>query len=59
MNLGNASGAYLGGLTITYAGLTSVPWLAAILTILGLAGALLSYGVERKLSQQVLVNNSV
>ncbi len=59
LNLGNASGAYLGGLTITYAGLTSVPWLAAILTILGLAGALLSYGVERKLSQQVLVNNSV
>jgi DHA1 family inner membrane transport protein len=49
LNLGNAAGAYLGGLAITYTGLSSVPWLAAILATFALAGAILSYGIESKL----------
>ncbi|TDF95058.1 MFS transporter [Paenibacillus piri] len=48
LNLGNASGAYMGGLAITYSGLHSVPWLAAVLAALGLAFAVLSFGVEKK-----------
>lgn len=49
LNLGNASGAYLGGLVITYAGLPNVPWLAAGLAFLGCGGAILSYViVDRK-----------
>lgn len=50
LNLGNAGGAYLGGLAITYTGLPSVPWVAAVLAALGLIGAMTSYLVERKLS---------
>ncbi|QQZ60578.1 MFS transporter [Paenibacillus sonchi] len=43
LNLGNAAGAYLGGAAITQWGLSSIPWLAASLAALGLAGAWLSY----------------
>lgn len=50
LNLGNAGGAYLGGLAITYSGLASVPWLAAALAALGLIGAMTSYLIERKLT---------
>lgn len=50
LNLGNAGGAYLGGLAITYTGLSSVPWLASLLALLGLVGAMTSYMVERRLS---------
>jgi DHA1 family inner membrane transport protein len=48
LNLGNASGAYLGGLAITYLGLSYIPWLAAILAALALLGAVLSYTIEKK-----------
>lgn len=43
LNLGNAAGAYLGGLTINTLGLSFIPWLAAGLALLALAGAWLSY----------------
>ncbi|OAO89100.1 hypothetical protein AXX17_ATUG04530 [Arabidopsis thaliana] len=52
LNLGNAGGAYIGGLTITYAGLGNVPITASILAALGLAVALLSVALERKQSKQ-------
>ncbi|GIP22828.1 MFS transporter [Paenibacillus sp. J22TS3] len=52
LNLGNASGAYLGGLVITYAGLPNVPWLAAGLALLGCGGAILSYSIERRGKKQ-------
>jgi DHA1 family inner membrane transport protein len=55
LNLGNASGAYLGGVTITYMGLSSVPWLAACLAVLALGGVILSFGLEKRRSQLVAV----
>jgi DHA1 family inner membrane transport protein len=58
LNLGNAGGAYLGGLVITYTGLSSVPYLAAMLATLGLIGAMTSYLVERKLSLRTSVHKS-
>lgn len=42
LNLGNAAGAYLGGLTINVLGLSFIPWLAAGLALLALFGAWLS-----------------
>ncbi|WP_079909501.1 MFS transporter [Paenibacillus sp. 32352] len=48
LNLGNAGGAYLGGLTITLAGLPYVPWLAALLAALALLGAIISSQADRK-----------
>ncbi|MNI26704.1 Inner membrane transport protein YdhP [compost metagenome] len=56
LNLGNASGAYLGGLAITYTGLASIPWLAAILALLALGGAILSYRIEKNAGQRVSVS---
>jgi DHA1 family inner membrane transport protein len=50
LNIGNAGGAYLGGVVITYAGLSYVPGLSAVLAALGLVGALVSIAVERRLS---------
>jgi DHA1 family inner membrane transport protein len=42
-NLGNAMGAYVGGLVITHQlGLNAVPWVAAILTVIGLVIAVWS-----------------
>ncbi|MCS7464006.1 MFS transporter [Paenibacillus doosanensis] len=55
LNLGNAAGAYLGGLTITYSELTSVPWLSAVLAVLGLLGAMMSFRADSKPSRQVAV----
>ncbi|MNL59772.1 hypothetical protein D3C87_1835260 [compost metagenome] len=43
LNLGNAAGAYLGGLAITSFGLSSIQWLSAVLAVLALGGAWLSY----------------
>ncbi|MCU6791080.1 MFS transporter [Paenibacillus sp. WQ 127069] len=57
LNLGNASGAYLGGVTITYMGLSSVPWLAACLAVLALGGVILSFGLEKRRSQLVAVQS--
>ncbi|MBE1445171.1 MFS transporter [Paenibacillus sp. OAS669] len=48
LNLGNAGGAYLGGLTITLAGLPYVPWLAALLAALALLGAIISSQADKK-----------
>ncbi|MDF9844841.1 MULTISPECIES: MFS transporter [unclassified Paenibacillus] len=43
LNLGNAAGAYLGGAAIDSFGLTSIPWLSAVLAVMALAGAWFSY----------------
>lgn len=43
LNLGNAAGAYLGGVAISSFGLSYIPWLSAGLAVLALAGAWLSY----------------
>ncbi|WP_028552773.1 MFS transporter [Paenibacillus sp. UNC451MF] len=50
LNLGNAGGAYLGGLAITFTGLPSVPWLAALLAALALIGAIVSYQTGKRSS---------
>ncbi|NHN29005.1 MFS transporter [Paenibacillus agricola] len=54
LNVGNASGAYLGGLTITSMSLSSLPWLAAALAALAFVGVMLSYLVEKKMSRRAL-----
>ena len=48
LNIGNAGGAYLGGLAITYSGLSALPWLASALALIGLAGATISYITSRR-----------
>ena len=48
-NLGNALGAWAGGLAISQGpGLTSLGWVAALLTVAGLAIALLSRSLDRR-----------
>lgn len=42
-NLGNASGAFIGGWVITHMGLTYLPWAGALLPVLGLILGLISY----------------
>ncbi|AJS60607.1 MFS transporter [Paenibacillus sp. IHBB 10380] len=49
-NLGNATGAFIGGWVITQMGLTSLPWVGAILVGLGLVLGIACYIVERKQS---------
>ncbi|MGF7047884.1 DHA1 family inner membrane transport protein [Paenibacillus sp. DS2015] len=49
-NLGNATGAFIGGWVITQMGLTSLPWVGAILVGLGLLLGIASYITERKQS---------
>ncbi|RJF88979.1 MFS transporter [Oleomonas cavernae] len=47
-NLGNALGAWAGGLTIDHGpGLTALPWVAALITLGGLALALVSRRLDR------------
>jgi len=47
-NLGNAAGAWLGGLTIDHGpGLHAVPYVAAILPVAGIAVALVSWRLDR------------
>lgn len=48
MNLGNAGGAFLGGAIITHLSLSSLPWVAAILTLLGLLLSMISYRLEKR-----------
>ncbi len=47
-NLGNAGGAIIGGLAVNGIGLHHVPWIAAIVTIGGLALTAISYRLELK-----------
>lgn len=48
-NLGNALGAWLGGVVIaTQAGLTATPWVAALLSAIGLGLALWSVQLQRR-----------
>ncbi|WP_454191394.1 MFS transporter [Paenibacillus sp. Marseille-Q7038] len=43
LNLGNASGAFIGGLIITHAGLAYIPLAGGLMAALGICGAVLSY----------------
>ncbi|MHA0856930.1 MFS transporter [Paenibacillus sp. CMAA1364] len=47
-NLGNATGAFVGGWVITHLGITSLPWVGAILVGIGLLIAIGCYMAERK-----------
>lgn len=48
-NLGNAMGAWVGGLVITHQlGLNAVPWVAAILTVIGLVIAIWSLWLDKR-----------
>ncbi|MNZ58571.1 Inner membrane transport protein YdhP [compost metagenome] len=47
-NLGNAAGAFIGGVVITHVGLSSLPWVGSIIVALGLVLLVLSYVQERK-----------
>jgi DHA1 family inner membrane transport protein len=52
LNLGNASGAFLGGVVITYMGLPNLPWVSAVIALAGMAGALASLALERRLHSE-------
>lgn len=43
LNIGNASGAFLGGLVITHAGLAYIPMTGGLMAAFGIGGAVLSY----------------
>ncbi len=47
-NLGNAAGAFIGGLVITHMGLASLPWIGSIIVTLALVIGAISYVQERK-----------
>ncbi|SDF59723.1 MFS transporter, DHA1 family, arabinose polymer transporter [Fontibacillus panacisegetis] len=47
-NLGNAAGAFIGGVVITHVGLSSLPWVGSIIVALGLVLLVLSFVQERK-----------
>ena len=50
-NLGNALGAYLGGIVIDYGfggGLKAVPWTASLVTIVGILFTLWGYRQSRR-----------
>lgn len=49
LNVGNAGGAYVGGLAITHLGLSSLPWVASSLALIGLLGMFVSFAVERRM----------
>lgn len=48
LNLGNAGGAFLGGLVITHVGLAELPWFGALLSLCGLLLSLVSLAWDRK-----------
>ncbi|MFB5760840.1 MFS transporter [Paenibacillus medicaginis] len=50
LNLGNASGAFFGGVVITYMGLHNLPWVSAVIALAGMAGAIGSLALERRLN---------
>ncbi|WP_334076853.1 MFS transporter [Paenibacillus sanfengchensis] len=47
-NLGNAAGAFIGGLAIPHLGLTSLPWIGSLLVSLALILGAISYIGERR-----------
>ncbi|MNP67904.1 putative arabinose transporter [compost metagenome] len=47
-NLGNAAGAFIGGLVIIHLGLPALPWVGSLLAALALLLGAISYAQERK-----------
>ncbi|MFC7392921.1 MFS transporter [Scopulibacillus cellulosilyticus] len=47
-NLGNAGGAFLGGFAVDHTGLHTVPWIASLVTIIGLIITVVSYVIDRR-----------
>lgn len=52
LNLGNAAGAFLGGVVITHFGLVYVPLIGGLIAAVGVAGAVLSYYMVEKKQQR-------
>ncbi|CAM3681070.1 MFS transporter [Bordetella sputigena] len=51
-NLGNAAGAWVGGVTIDHGpGLSALPWVASLMTAAGLLVALFSWRLDRRVDQ--------
>lgn len=48
LNLGNAGGAFIGGVVINQMGLAAIPWVASLITVGGLLLMVVSYIVDRK-----------
>ncbi|MCY9589640.1 MFS transporter [Paenibacillus chitinolyticus] len=48
LNLGNAGGAFLGGMVINQAGLSTLPWAGAVLSLIGILLALWVFALDRK-----------
>lgn len=53
LNIGNASGAFIGGFVITHAGLEYVPLTGGLMAALGIGGAVLSYYLVEKRKRAV------
>lgn len=53
LNLGNAAGAFIGGVVITHAGLVYVPLVGGVLAAIGTGGAVLSYYMVEKRKKQI------
>ncbi|MBM7645601.1 DHA1 family inner membrane transport protein [Scopulibacillus daqui] len=50
-NLGNAGGAFLGGLAVDHTGLHSVPLIASLVTVIGLVITIVSYMIDKRVSE--------
>lgn len=48
LNLGNAGGAWLGGLVITHIGLAHLPWFGVVMSLVGLGLTLVLYAWDRR-----------
>ncbi|WP_160031649.1 MFS transporter [Paenibacillus sp. An7] len=53
LNVGNASGAFIGGFIITHAGLAYIPLTGALMAAMGIIGAVLSYNQVEKRKRAV------
>ncbi|MBZ6075542.1 MFS transporter [Microvirga puerhi] len=59
-NLGNALGAWIGGVVIDHGpGLGSVPFVAALVTLAGLVLALVSHGLDRRIPASTLSHQGI
>ncbi|WP_046214906.1 MFS transporter [Paenibacillus wulumuqiensis] len=59
LNLGNAAGAFIGGVVITHAGLVYVPLTGGLIAAIGMIGAILSYYMVEKKTQMRNSHNPI
>ncbi|MGG1618432.1 MFS transporter [Paenibacillus sp. NRS-1782] len=55
LNLGNAGGAFIGGVVINQMGLAAIPWIASLITVGGLLLMLVSYVIDRRMADSEAV----